>query len=123
MPRKNLLIALAALTFLAHSLEEYFTNFHNVDISVIWSAQLLGISNLALWLIVQAIVCILLIHFWKTTGTPSKIFGWIIFAIFIFELSHPIHALLATGYVSGLITSLVFPILAYYWYKLLHSLA
>ena len=107
------------LVLFLHAIEEYFTNFYNLDFSTIEASKLLHISPAAFWLIGQGIVLTFLI-FSIVVILPRRIPIWfavIMGVAFIIELSHPYSAIVSRAYFPGLITSLVFPILGYYFFR------
>ena len=107
--------------FIAHGVEEYFTGFYNLDKWDEWIFGLLPFVSIhqamfatfqvMFWLLL--IVALLLLTDKKWQFRLLSLLG----VIYLFELHHVIKAVLAFSYYPGLITSLGFPILAYFYWK------
>ncbi len=119
--RLKTIFALSIPLFIAHGIEEILTGFYAVDA---WDAYLFqpfaqlplhGVMfvtfQLMLWLLLVVFLVLLLGEKWRFRLLA------VIGVVYIFELHHPIKALLAGGYYPGLITSLLFPILAFFFWK------
>ena len=113
----HLLIGLTAITFILHAIEEYFMDFHNSDELLLLFTKIFGIQNynLAIWMMIQIVMIIFLFYLWFNY---SKSGVYILLAILLFELSHPIESLLQIKYTPGLFTALIFPFLGYQWIKI-----
>ena len=110
--------------FIAHGLEEYFTEFFNVDkisrfvFSPLETMPVLQANfllfQIMLWLVF--VVFALLISSEKWRLRLMIIPG----LIYIFELHHLWKALMSWGYYPGLITAFIFPIIGFlFWRELL----
>lgn len=112
-----------ALLFVIHGLEEYFTEFYSID----WSyrslfgslsdiPQVFLLYQLGLWLLLLLTFLLL---------KRGKRITWLLMAwgvISILELQHVYAALTQGSYYPGLITSLLFPVVAvYYWRELFRN--
>ena len=110
------LIIVTVLLSLAHAIEEFIFKFHETDWSTNLAARLTGLSPFVVWLMVQMLV--LALYLWLWFGKQSRRYALIIlFIVLAIELSHPIEALLSGRYTAGLATSLLFPVIAYFWIK------
>lgn len=120
--RLKLIFGLSIPLFIAHGIEEFTTHFYNTDA---WDQAIFGnlFINLSthgatfvtfqimLWLLLIVAFLLLLGEHWRFYMLA------LLGIIFVYELHHPIKALLAGGYYPGLITSLVFPILAFLFWR------
>lgn len=112
---------LLIVLFVIHGLEEYFTGFYEID----WSyrfifgslsdiPQVFLLYQLGLWLLLLLTFLLL---------KRGKRITWLLVAmgiVSILELQHVYAALTQGSYYPGLITSLLFPVVAvYYWKELL----
>ncbi len=118
--RLKFIFALSIPLFVAHGLEEIHTGFYNLDQWDEWVFGLLPFTSThqAMFVTFQVMMWLALIAFlFSLLGERVRLYllGFV-GVIYIFELHHPIKALLAGGYYPGLITSLVFPILAYFFW-------
>ncbi len=129
-PRIKLFFGLSIPLFIAHGVEEFATRFYDTDA---WGQAIFGdlFSNLStpgatfvtfqimLWLLL--IVSALLLTGEKWRFRMLAVVG----LVYIFELHHIIKAVMLSGYYPGLITSLGFPIIAYFfwreWFRALKS--
>lgn len=115
------IFGLSILLFVAHGIEEMMTGFYNIDA---WDRALFeplaflsvhgamfATFQVMLWLLL-VVSFVLLLNERMRLYTLS-----LIGLVYLFELHHPIKAVLAGGYYPGLITSLLFPILAYFFWK------
>ena len=117
---KNIFI-LSILVFIAHGLEEYFTGLYNVDSHVEF---MFGYFNTLPNL--QAIFFLFQIMFWFTliifalliSGEKWQLRLMIIPGlVYIYELYHFWKAISVGGYYPGLITALMFPVIAFFFWK------
>ena len=119
--RLKVLFALSIPLFIVHGIEEILTGFYAVDA---WDQFLFtpfatlsphGVMfvtfQLMFWLLLVVSLVLLSGEHWRL-----RMLG-IIGLVYVFELHHPIKAILAGGYYPGLITSLFFPVLAYFFWK------
>ncbi|NBV76566.1 HXXEE domain-containing protein [bacterium] len=115
------IFALSIPFFIAHGIEEIFTGFYEMDA---WDAYLFqpfaqlslhGVMfvtfQLMFWLLLLVSLVLLLGERWR-----FYLLG-VIGVVYIFELHHIVKAVLAGGYYPGLITSLAFPVIAYFFWK------
>ena len=107
--------------FLAHGLEEYFNDFYKVD----WSLQIFSgflekmsmpqatflIFQIMLWLALVVFGLLLINEKWRLSLMVIPGF------IYVFELHHIYKALQVGGYYPGLVTSLVFPVIAIFFWR------
>lgn len=119
--RLKTIFALSIPVFIAHGIEEYFTGFYNLDHWDEWIFGLLPFTSIheAMFATFQVMFWLLLIVSLLLLLSEKMRFHMLAFVgvIYIFELHHPIKALLAGGYYPGLITSLAFPIIAFLFWK------
>lgn len=108
---KNLFL-LSILLFIAHGIEELITGFDRIDSQV----QLLIIRpfltfQIIIWLFLIIAYLILLGPKWqlRLMVIPGL--------IMIYELYHIYKALIVGGYYPGSITGLLFPVLAFFFWK------
>jgi hypothetical protein len=119
--RLKSIFALSIPFFIAHGIEEILTGFYVVDA---WDAYLFqpfaqlslhGVMfvtfQLMFWLLLVISFVLLLSEQWRFRMLA------VIGIVYIFELHHPIKALLAGGYYPGLVTSLAFPVLAFLFWR------
>lgn len=124
---KNI-FALSIPLFIAHGIEEFATHFYDTDA---WDQAIFGnlFGNLSthgatfitfqimLWLLL--IISFLLLLGEKWQFRILAIAG----VIYIYELHHIIKAVSVGGYYPGLVTALVFPVIAYFfWMEWFRSL-
>jgi hypothetical protein len=120
-PRLKLIFGLSIPLFIAHGIEEYLTGFYNLDQ---WDEWIFGLFSFAsthqamfatfqvmFWILL--IIAFLLLLDERTRFYTLGLLG----VIYIFELHHPVKALLVGGYYPGLVTSLAFPFLAYFFWR------
>ncbi len=120
--RLKLIFALSIPLFVIHATEEYLTHFYSLDT---FDANLFGYllggmtphqasfftfeTMLILLLVVSAVLLI---------SERSKIYMLGVAGfVYLFELHHVVKAVLAEGYYPGLITSLAFPVIAFFFWK------
>ena len=113
------IIFVSTFIFFAHSVEEYLTNFPNIDWSVLSFAKLLNITPLLTWLIIQIVLFAFLIFsqlFILKKSVPWW-FALIFTGIMLIELSHIYFTITRRLYYPGFYTSLAFPILGFYFFQ------
>ncbi len=116
----KLIFGISIPIFIAHGVEEIFTGFYVVDA---WDAYLFqpfaqlsmhGVMfvtfQLMFWLLLLVSLVLLLDEKWRFRMLA------IIGVVYVFELHHIVKAVFAGGYYPGLITSLAFPIIAYFFW-------
>jgi hypothetical protein len=107
--------------FIAHGIEEYLTGFYNLDQWDEWIFGLLPFASIhqAMFATFQAMLWLLLIvALLLLTSERMRLYVLALAGfIYLFELHHPIKAILAGGYYPGLMTSLLFPVVAYLFWK------
>lgn len=120
-PRLKLIFGLSILFFIAHGIEEYLMGFYNLDQWDEWIFGLLPFVSIH-----QAMFATFQVMFWLgliavfislISGRARLYLLAFVGIIYIFELHHPLKALLAGGYYPGLITSLAFPILTFLFWR------
>ncbi len=110
-------LALASL-FVIHGLEEYFTEFYKID----WSYRLIfdSLSDIPeVFLAYQASLWLLLLLTYVLLKKGKRI-SWLLIVLgvlSILELQHVYAAIVSQTYYPGLITSLLFPIVGFYFWK------
>ncbi len=120
--RLKLIFALSIPLFAIHAVEEYLTHFYSLDT---FDANLFGYlfgnmtphqasfftfeTMLILLLIVSAVLLISERARFYMLGVAGF--------VYLFELHHVVKALLAGGYYPGLVTSLAFPVVAFFFWK------
>lgn len=119
--RLKIIFAFSIPLFIAHGIEEIYTGFYAVDswdqflFTPFESLSMHGVMfvtfQLMFWLLLVISLALLSGERWR-----FWMLG-VIGTVYVLELHHPIKALLAGGYYSGLITSLLFPIFAYFFWK------
>lgn len=120
--RLKLIFGLSIPLFIAHGIEEFTTHFYDTDA---WDQAIFGnlftdlsthgatfvTFQIMFWLLLIVAFILLMGERWRFYMIT------LLGMIFVFELHHPIKALLAGGYYPGLITSLGFPILAFHFWR------
>jgi len=123
MPTKKLkrLFLISIPIFITHGLEEYFTDFYNIDS---FSKFVFGYFKSmsvyqATFLLFQIMIWLLLIiSFLLISGNKWQLRLMVIPGLlYVFEFQHIIKALESSSYYSGLITSLLFPIIGFFYWK------
>lgn len=107
--------------FIAHGIEEIATGFYEMDA---WDAYLFqpfaelslhGVMfvtfQLMFWLMLLVSLALLWGDRWRFYMLA------IIGVVYVFELHHFAKAIIAGGYYPGLITSLLFPVIAFFFWK------
>ncbi len=119
--RLKTIFALSIPVFIAHGIEEMATGFYKLDQWDEWIFGLLPFTSIheAMFATFQIMFWLLLVIALILTLGERQRFYTIAFLglIYVFELHHPIKAILAGGYYPGLITSLAFPILAFFFWR------
>ena len=122
---KNI-FGLSIPVFIAHGLEEYFTDFYHVDPSIQAVFGRLGFSLASTFLVFQIVVWLLLIlgFILLRKNILSKTISMVMAGLLVFELWHIYKAIMVGGYYPGLYTALIFPILGFlFWKELLKQFA
>ena len=119
--RLKIIFALSIPLFIAHGIEEIMTGFYKLDAWDEWIFGLLSFTSIheAMFATFQVMLWLALIVFLLSLFGERARFYLLAFAgiIYVFELHHPIKAALAGGYYPGLVTSLVFPVIAYFFWR------
>lgn len=116
------IFGLSILLFIAHGIEEFVTHFYDTDA---WDQAIFGnffgylsthgatfiTFQVMLWLLL--IISFLLLSGEKWQFRILAIVG----VIYIYELHHIIKAVSVGGYYPGLVTALVFPGIAYFFWR------
>ena len=115
------IFGLSVPLFVAHGIEEILTGFYNLDAWDEWIFWLLPFTSIhqamfvtfqvMLWTLLFVSFVMLLSERWRFRMTA------LVGVIYVFELHHLIKAILAGGYYPGLITSLAFPVIAFFFWK------
>ena len=115
---KNI-FALSIPVFIVHGLEEYFTGFYRIDplIQDVFGKFSLGLANT--FIVFQIVFWLLLALglFLVEKNILPRMISVIMGLIILFEFSHIYEAIVIGGYYPGLITALVFPIVAFFFWK------
>lgn len=119
--RLKYIFAFSIPVFIMHGIEEYLTGFYELDQWDEWIFGLLPFTSIhqamfatfqvMLWILL--IVSLLLLVSERVRFYTLALMG----LIYLFEFHHPIKALLEGGYYPGLITSILFPVLAFLFWK------
>ena len=117
----KLLFLLSIPLFITHGLEEYFTGFFNID--PIFKFVFQYFENMtvfqATFLLFQIMLWLFLITFFFLIlggKWPLRLMV-ILGVVLIFELHHIIRTIVEWSYYPGTITALLFPILAFFFWK------
>lgn len=120
---KNIFLLLIPI-FIAHGLEEYFTDFYHIDPSIQAVFVRLGFSLANTFLVFQITLWLLLIlgFVLLRKSILTKTISLIMAGLLVFELWHIYKAIMVGGYYPGLYTALLFPIVGYfYWRELIKN--
>ncbi len=104
-----------------HGIEEFVTHFDDIDVhdQVIFGA-LSGMSvHGATFVTFQVMLWLLLVVAFLLLQGPKYQFNLLAVAglIYIYEMHHIFKAISVSGYYPGLYTALVFPVIAYFFWK------
>lgn len=120
-PRLKLIFGLSIPLFIAHGAEEYLTGFYNLDRWDEWIFGLLPLTSIhqsmfatfqvMFWLLL--IVALLLLLSERVRFYMLGLIG----VVYLFELHHVIKAAIVWNYYPGLLTALVFPVVAILFWK------
>ena len=111
---------ITALLLVTHMLEEWFTGFHNVFPFMLWMGRQFESTQSAVFFTLMLMAWLSLL---VSLVFMSEKRTWIlrmlsIFSIiYIFELHHPILALLSGKYYPGTMTGLLFPFVGIFFWK------
>ena len=115
------IFAISIPLFIAHGVEEILTGFYTLDQWDEWIFGLLPFTSVheamfvtfqvMLWL--TLVVGLLMLQSERMRLYVLGVAG----VVYLFELHHIVKAILAGGYYPGLITALLFPPLAYLFWK------
>ena len=119
--RLHLLLGVSIPLFIIHGLEEWYTRIYETDSHVKFFFDPLANMSVAqaTFIVFQISLWIILaISFFLTWNDRwQKRMMVILGFVFIYEIQHPISALMVQGYYPGLYSSLLFPIIGYYYWK------
>ena len=102
-----------ALLLVVHMMEEWLTRFQNVFPFMLWLGQQFQNKSSAIFFTFMLMVWLLLLISFIFLLEKRKLILWMLSVfsvIYIFELHHPIRALLSGHYYPGAITGLLFPL-------------
>lgn len=120
-PRLKVIFGLSVPLFAIHGIEEYFTGFYKADAwdMVVFGPIISMDAHRAMFATFEIMLVLLLtISFLLILGEKWRFHILAILGlIYLFELRHVIKAFLAWAYYPGVISSLFFPILAYFFWK------
>lgn len=121
MTKLKIIFGVSIIFFIAHGVEEYLTHFYDVDTH---GQAIFGLLNslsnhgatfvvfqIMLWLLL--VISFLLLCGEKWQFRVLSIAG----VVYVYEIHHIIKAILVGGYYPGLITALVFPFFAVFFWK------
>lgn len=113
------IILITLFVSIIHAIEEYFTNFHNIDSSVLVFSKLFHINTLSGWIIIQFALYLFYIIslLFLLKKKVSALFVLFFSVILIIELSHFYYAIILGHYYPGLITAIAFPIIGSLFYR------
>lgn len=118
-------LGLSIVVIIAHGIEEYLTGFQDVNPTVTIPARyfatvpngIFGVFQLMMWLLL-IILFVVLKGQKRLVLRVLMIFG----VVLVTEVHHMIAAVLRRGYYPGLVTALLFPLLAFgFWRELLRE--
>lgn len=110
----------AIILFILHTLEEYFTGFYNVDPLLFKPlGQILPISSQMAFIVFQIIWIFLLIMSYRLKASRKLLLIVSIFwgIVLVLELEHLYQAFSFGRYTPGLVTSLLFPVVSFFYWK------
>jgi len=117
----KVIFGISVFSFILHGIEEISTNFYDFDpISLTVFGPLSSLSsNASNFIVFQAMLWLLLIFsFFLLLGEKWRFYTiTVIGVIYILEIHHIFKAILTNEYYPGLYTSLVFPILGFFFWK------
>ncbi len=124
-PRLLRLLGLTIVVIIAHGIEEYLMGFHDVNPTVTIPAGyvatiaegIFGTFQLMLWLL-------LVVLYVALKGERRSVLRvlTVIAVVLSTEIHHIIAAVIRRGYYPGLVTALIFPVLAvFFWRELLRE--
>lgn len=116
----KLYFLVTALLIVAHMLEEWHTGFHDVFPFMLWLGQQFQSKSGAAFFIFMLMSWLLLLVSLVFLSEKRKWILWMlsIFSfVYIFELHHPVRALLSGQYYPGTITGLLFPFLGIFFWR------
>lgn len=108
------------LLLVAHMLEEWLTGFHNVFPFMLWLGQQFQTKSGTAFFIFMLMSWLSLLIFLVFLSEKRKWILWMlsIFSfVYIFELHHPVLALLSGHYYPGAVTGLLFPFVGIFFWK------
>ncbi len=114
----ELIFLVLTSVFIIHGLEEYLTEFYKID----WSYRLIfgNLSDIPqIFLAYQASLWLLLLLTYVLLKRGKRI-SWLLIVLgvmSVFELQHVYAAIVSQSYYPGLITSLFFPIVGFFFWK------
>lgn len=119
--RLKTIFLLSIPVFIAHGIEEYITEFYNIDkFSRFVFSYTETMSPLQASFITFQIMIWILLIFGAIFITRPK---WMLYImiipglIYLFELHHLFKALISLNYYPGLITAILFPFIGFYYWK------
>lgn len=115
------LFAISIPLFIAHGIEEILTGFYNLDQWDEWIFGLLPFSSTpqAMFATFQVMIWVLfVVALLMLLNERIRLYTLgLVGVIYLFELHHPIKAIISEGYYPGLVTSLIFPFFAFFFWK------
>jgi len=117
---KNLFL-LSTFLFVLHGIEEIFTGFYAIDSHVAfvfgWLEPFLSLQSTFIFFQLLLWVFLFSVYFFLLDGKWGTAVAVIIGLVFIYELHHLYKAAIVGGYYPGLWTTLLFPILGFFYWK------
>jgi len=117
---KNIFL-ISVILFIAHGAEELATGLYNVDSHVKFMfgfVENLTSIHAAFWIFQIMLWLILIISYLLILGPKWQLrLMFVPGLVFIYELHHIYKAIIVGGYYPGLITALLFPVVAFFFWK------
>lgn len=117
----KIIFGLSIPLFIAHGAEEFVTHFYDIDahdqaiFGLLSELSTHGATfvtfQIMFWLLLVVSFLLILGQKWQLNVLA------VIGVVYIYELHHVYKAILVGGYYPGLITSLLFPVVAYFFWK------
>ncbi len=119
--RLKIIFGLSIPLFIVHGVEEFLTHFYDIDthnqaiFGMLSSLSVHGatfvVFQVMLWLLLIIALLLLLGEKWRFNVLA------IIGLVYLYEFHHIYKAVLTGGYYPGLVTALVFPVVAFFFWK------
>lgn len=116
----KLYFLLTALLLVTHMLEEWFSGFPTIFPFMIWLGQQFQTKSDAAFFIFMLMSWLALLVSLVFLSEKKKLILWMLSTfsiVYIFELHHPVLAVLSGHYYPGAITGLLFPFVGLFFWK------